>query len=65
MKITTLMENTPRADCYAAEHGLSLFIETKTQNILFDSGPSDAFADTASKLERCVNGKEGEEGEMG
>ena len=29
MKITTLMENTACADRYAAEHGLSLFIETK------------------------------------
>lgn len=50
MKITTLMENTPRADCYAAEHGLSLFIETKTKKILFDSGPSEAFAYNAEKL---------------
>lgn len=29
MKITTLMENTACAECYAAEHGLSLFIEAK------------------------------------
>ena len=50
MKITTLVENTACADCYAAEHGLSLFIETKTKNILFDSGPSGAFADNAEKL---------------
>ena len=50
MKITTLMENTACADRYAAEHGLSLFIETKTKNILFDSGSSEAFADNAEKL---------------
>lgn len=50
MKITTLMENKPCADCYAAEHGLSLFIEAKTKTILFDSGPSEAFADNAEKL---------------
>ena len=50
MKITTLMENTACADRYAAEHGLSLFIETKSKNILFDSGPSEAFAANAEKL---------------
>ena len=50
MKITTLMENTACADGYAAEHGLSLFIETKTKKILFDSGPSEAFAGNAEKL---------------
>ena len=47
MKVTTLMENTACAERYAAEHGLSLFIETKKINILFDSGSSEAFADNA------------------
>ena len=50
MKITTLMENTACSDRYAAEHGMSLFIETKSKNILFDSGPSEAFAANAEKL---------------
>lgn len=50
MKVTTLMENTACTDQYAAEHGLSLFIETKNKNILFDSGSSEAFADNADKL---------------
>ena len=50
MKVTTLMENTACAERYAAEHGLSLFIETKKINILFDSGSSEAFADNAKKL---------------
>ena len=50
MKVTTLMENTACAERYAAEHGLSLFIETKRINILFDSGSSEAFADNAEKL---------------
>ena len=50
MKVTTLMENTACAERYAAEHGLSLFIETKKINILFDSGSSEAFADNAEKL---------------
>ena len=31
MKITTLMENTASAECYTAEHGLSIFIETKNR----------------------------------
>ena len=50
MKITTLMENTASAECYTAEHGLSIFIETKNHVILFDSGASGAFADNAEKL---------------
>jgi len=50
MKITTLMENTACEDCYAAEHGLSIYIETKGRVILFDSGASGAFADNAEKL---------------
>ena len=50
MKVTTLMENTACTEQYAAEHGLSLFIETKKINILFDSGSSEAFADNAEKL---------------
>ena len=50
MKITTLMENTASAECYTAEHGLSIYIETKNHIILFDSGASGAFADNAEKL---------------
>lgn len=50
MKITTLMENTASAECYTAEHGLSIYIETKNHVILFDSGASGAFADNAEKL---------------
>lgn len=50
MKITTLMENTASSDCFTAEHGLSIYIETKDHIILFDSGPSGAFADNAAKL---------------
>ena len=38
MKLTVLMENTTcRADL-ACEHGLSLYIETNGQRILFDAG---------------------------
>ena len=50
MIITTLMENTACAECFTAEHGLSIYIETKDHIILFDSGPSGAFADNAAKL---------------
>ena len=50
MKITVLMENTAcRADL-AAEHGLSLLIETGDCTILFDTGQTGAFADNAAKL---------------
>ena len=35
MKITVLMENSPGEDCrLAAEHGLSLYIETEKHRIL-------------------------------
>ena len=49
MKIIALMENTACRPGYAAEHGLSLYIETKKHRILFDSGQSGAFADNAEK----------------
>lgn len=50
MKIVTLMENTACRDNLAAEHGLSLYIETGTHRILFDAGQTGAFADNAEKL---------------
>lgn len=50
MKITTLIENTAISDALEAEHGLSLFIETKEHRILFDMGQSGAFAKNAEKL---------------
>lgn len=50
MNVTVLIENTtPRADL-AAEHGLSLLIETSGRTILFDTGQTGAFADNAEKL---------------
>ena len=49
MKIWTLMENTACSGL-AAEHGLSLYIETGTHKILFDAGQSGAFADNAEKM---------------
>ena len=50
MKITTLIENTTISPAYAAEHGLSLFVETEGARFLFDAGQSGAFADNAGKL---------------
>lgn len=49
MKIWTLMENTACGGL-AAEHGLSLYIETGEHKILFDAGQSGAFAENAEKL---------------
>lgn len=50
MKITTLIENTTCSPDLTAEHGLSLFVETKTHTFLFDAGQTTAFADNARKL---------------
>ena len=50
MKIYTLMENTPCEPRFAAEHGLSLYIETDRHRLLFDTGASGAFADNAALL---------------
>lgn len=44
------MENNAAAEHLAAEHGLSLLIETGEHRILFDSGQTGAFADNAEKL---------------
>ena len=50
MKITALIENNASAPCFAAEHGLSLYIETTDHRILFDMGQSDAFIRNAELL---------------
>lgn len=50
MRIVTLVENTSQRPDLAAEHGLSLYIETEQHKILFDAGQSGAFADNAEKL---------------
>lgn len=49
MKITVLAENTSGCDL-PCEHGLSLYIETNGQRVLFDSGQSGLFADNAASL---------------
>lgn len=50
MNLTVLTENTTLTPSLIAEHGLSLYIETGKEKILFDMGQSDAFARNAEKL---------------
>lgn len=50
MKITALVENTSSSSEIGAEHGLSLYIQTASHNILFDMGQSDLFYQNAKKL---------------
>lgn len=50
MIIKTLVENTTIADAFEAEHGLSLYIETKKHKLLFDLGASELFAENAEKM---------------
>ena len=50
MKIISLVENTSRKDGMEAEHGLSLYIETKDHKILFDMGQTNLFEKNARKL---------------
>ncbi len=50
MTITSLLENTSSRSDIAAEHGLSLYIETETRRILFDMGQTDLFARNAEVL---------------
>lgn len=58
MKITALTENTSVSDNLCAEHGLSLLIETKEHNILFDMGQTELFSQNAERLDidlSCVD----------
>jgi 7,8-dihydropterin-6-yl-methyl-4-(beta-D-ribofuranosyl)aminobenzene 5'-phosphate synthase len=50
MRIHVLMENSCCRDDLAAEHGLSLLIETAGTTVLFDTGASPAFADNAARM---------------
>ncbi len=50
MKIVCISENTSADERLRAEHGLSLYIETKNHKILFDMGQTDAFCENAEKL---------------
>ncbi len=50
MKIITLMENITKDETIRAEHGLSLYIETKNHILLSDCGCTDAFLANAATL---------------
>ena len=50
MKIISLVENTTVNYDIEAEHGLSLYIESKNYKILFDMGQTDLFLKNAKKL---------------
>lgn len=49
MRLTVLTENTSRCGL-PSEHGLSLYIETGSRKLLFDSGQSGLFAENAQRL---------------
>jgi 7,8-dihydropterin-6-yl-methyl-4-(beta-D-ribofuranosyl)aminobenzene 5'-phosphate synthase len=51
MKITALAENISVTEGLAAEHGLSLFIETNKKKLLFDMGQGSIFAKNAVHLD--------------
>ena len=50
MKMVVLMENTCQDETLFAEHGLSVYIETKKHKLLADTGASAAFMDNARRL---------------
>lgn len=50
MIVKTLVENISNRHGLEAEHGLSLYIETKTRKILFDLGHTNLFEENARKL---------------
>lgn len=50
MRIVTLIENLVYEQGLIAEHGLSIYIETKNSKILFDTGQSGLFIQNAKKL---------------
>jgi 7,8-dihydropterin-6-yl-methyl-4-(beta-D-ribofuranosyl)aminobenzene 5'-phosphate synthase len=50
LKIITLIENVVNGGNLQAEHGLSLYIETETKKILFDTGQTGLFMLNAKKL---------------
>lgn len=50
MKVVTLFENRTISKEYKSNHGLSLYIETDSHKILFDTGTDDSFIYNAAKL---------------
>jgi len=52
MKITVLVENTPKDASIKAEHGLSFHIEACGKKILLDAGQKSLFLENAALLGR-------------
>lgn len=50
LKVTVLNDNRLYNSSLSCEHGLSLYIETEDQKILFDTGDSDLFLRNAEKI---------------
>lgn len=50
MQITVLAENTAVKECFFKEHGLSLYIQSQGQRVLFDMGQSEIFLKNARML---------------
>lgn len=50
VKITIIVENTAPREDLLAEHGLSMWIETPSAKILFDTGQGEAFPHNAAAL---------------
>lgn len=50
MKISVLAENTTHDPALGSEHGLSLYVETESHKMLFDTGQGSLFAENAVKL---------------
>lgn len=50
MRITALVENTAQSPALKKRHGLSLHIQTKEHQLLFDLGPDDTLLYNAAKL---------------
>lgn len=54
MIVKVLVENNAVSSDFQTEHGLSLYIETGKQRILFDMGKSDLFLKNAKKLQADI-----------
>lgn len=51
MKITALIENTTIRNDLKPQHGLSLYIETKSHKLLIDTGANGLFLENAKRLD--------------
>jgi 7,8-dihydropterin-6-yl-methyl-4-(beta-D-ribofuranosyl)aminobenzene 5'-phosphate synthase len=56
MLVRVLVENTSNHAEFGSEHGLSLYIETKSHKLLFDTGASALFSENAEKMNVDLSG---------